>query len=257
MVETSDHHLGPFFLKHPTVFMALSLLLIFSSYHSNPFSSAFLTLLIMAFFASFPFFLAKLRQFCKPRTMEKPAELVVGLKNLPQHEILEKNKATQEEAGKFPHEEIVINSTGPSLECEGISGGETDEHALLSGSVCSDKDVLENPSPSECLDLSPCDDESLPENLRRLAECSEGSISDDDNLIEIEIPHGNYVVTEESNSQLKPELRGGFLLDFLPETVCRQHGLMELLSEINEEDNLIEIDIARGSIKCSRVGIKA
>ncbi|XP_073103963.1 uncharacterized protein [Elaeis guineensis] len=246
--------MGPFFLKHPTVFMALSLLLIFSSYHSNPFSSAFLTLLILAFSASFPLFLAKLRQFCKPNTMEKPPELEVCLQDLPQHEILEENKATQEETGKFPHEELVTN---PSLESEDINGGERDEHALLNALVCSDKDVLENPTPSECLDYSLCDDDPLPEHLHQLAECSEGSISDDDNLIEIEIPHGNYVATGESKSQLTPELRGGFLLDFLPETVCRQHGLMELLSEINEEDNLIEIDIARGSIKCSRVGIKA
>ncbi|EHA8586867.1 hypothetical protein COCNU_scaffold001085G000050 [Cocos nucifera] len=189
--------------------------------------------------------------------MEKPPEVEVCLQDLPQHEILEENKATQEEAGKFPHEELVTNSTGPPLESEDINGGETDEHALLNASVSGDKGVLENPSPSECLDFSLCDDESLPENLHQLAECSEGSISDDDNLIEIEIPHGNYIVTEESKSQLKPEVRGGFLLDLLPETVCRQHGLMELLSEINEEDNLIEIDIARGSIKCSRVGIKA
>ncbi|XP_026660635.2 uncharacterized protein LOC103707640 [Phoenix dactylifera] len=257
MVETSDHHMGPFFHNHPKVFLALSLLLIFSSYHSNPFSSAFLTLFILAFSASFPFFLAKLRQFCKPNTMERPPELEAGLQILPIHEILEENKATQEEAGKFPQDELVTKSTGPSLEYEDISGGETDGHALLNGSVCRDKDVLENPSPSECFKFSLCDDEPLPKNSHQLKEFSEGSISDDDNLIEIEIPHGNYVVTEESNSQLKPELRGGFLLDFLPETVCRQHGLMELLSEINEEDNLIEIDIARGSIKCSRVGIKA
>ncbi|CAD5193492.1 unnamed protein product [Musa acuminata subsp. malaccensis] len=43
----------------------------------------------------------------------------------------------------------------------------------------------------------------------------------------------------------------------LPETAFRQHGIMELLSEIYEEDNLIEIDIARGSIKCSRLEIEA
>lgn len=251
MVETSDHHMGP------KVFIALSLLLIFSSCQSNPFSSAFLTLLVLAFSASFPFFLAKLRQFRKPNNVEKPPEQEVGLQNPLQHKSPEKNNATQEGEGKFPLDKLVTNSAGPSLECEGIDGGQTDGHAVLNGSVGIDKEVLKNPSPSECFNFSCCEDESSPENVHHLAECSEGSISDDDNLIEIAIPHGHYAVSEESDSQLKPELRGGFLLDFLPETVCRQHGLMELLSEINEEDNLIEIDIARGSIKCSRVGIKA
>ncbi|XP_042404665.1 uncharacterized protein LOC121994714 isoform X2 [Zingiber officinale] len=76
-------------------------------------------------------------------------------------------------------------------------------------------------------------------------------ISDDENLIEISLPDGHFVAHEEPLPQ-----SNGCLPSFLQDSV-RQHGLTELLSEINEEDNLIEIDIIRGSIKCSRVGIKA
>jgi hypothetical protein len=48
--------------------------------------------------------------------------------------------------------------------------------------------------------------------------------------------------------------------DFSPESFFQPHCLMELLSDINEmneEDNLIEIDISMGSIKCSRFEIEA
>jgi hypothetical protein len=39
----------------------------------------------------------------------------------------------------------------------------------------------------------------------------------------------------------------------LPESIFRQQGLMELfaeIAEVNEEENLIEIDLSMGSIKC-------
>ncbi|XP_042422771.1 uncharacterized protein LOC122010340 isoform X1 [Zingiber officinale] len=91
-----------------------------------------------------------------------------------------------------------------------------------------------------------------PEDACHSTESSEDSmISDDENLIEISLPDGHFVAHEEPLPQ-----SNGCLPNFLQDSV-RQHGLGELLSEINEEDNLIEIDIIRGSIKCSRVGIKA
>ncbi|XP_019710656.2 uncharacterized protein, partial [Elaeis guineensis] len=257
VVVTIDHQMGPFFSEHPKVFVTLSLLLILCSYHSNSLSSTFLTLLVLAFSISFLFYLDKMKLLCKLNTTEKPPELQFGLQSLPQDEIdLEENKATQEGEGKFPLDELVLRSTKSSLECQGLNGDETDRHALLNGSFSSDKAVLENPSPSECFTCSLSDHESLAENVRQLVECSEGSISDDDNLIEISISHGHYVVPEES-SQLKPEVKVVSPPDFLPETVCRQHGLMELFPEIIEEDNLIEIDIAEGCTKCSRMGIKS
>ncbi|XP_074588402.1 uncharacterized protein LOC141844262 [Curcuma longa] len=85
----------------------------------------------------------------------------------------------------------------------------------------------------------------------------ENSISDDENLIEISLPDGHFLAHDETKALLKPlPLLSGFLPNPLQDSVVRQQGLMELLAEINEEENLIEIDIVRGSIKCSRVGIK-
>ncbi|RZB42629.1 hypothetical protein D0Y65_053271 [Glycine soja] len=103
-------------------------------------------------------------------------------------------------------------------------------------------------------------------------ECSDGTISDEDSLIEIALPSGHFVGhnrhhhhnqnKEESNSkynnnhnccslqQKKRELSSAH------EALFNQQSLMEFLAEfneMNEEDNLIEIDIAMGSIKCSRL----
>lgn len=92
------------------------------------------------------------------------------------------------------------------------------------------------------------------------AECSDGTISDEDSLIEIALPSGHFVghnQREDSNKyincslqQKKRELSGH-------EALFNQQSLMELLAEFNEEENLIEIDIAMGSIKCSRFEIEA
>lgn len=76
---------------------------------------------------------------------------------------------------------------------------------------------------------------------------SDGSISDEESLIEIALPSGQYVCTPEKEEP-KFNLQKKF------------PDLMELLAdmnEMNEEDNLIEIDISMGSIKCSRFGIEA
>ncbi|OAY73480.1 GPALPP motifs-containing protein 1-like [Ananas comosus] len=70
---------------------------------------------------------------------------------------------------------------------------------------------------------------------------------DDESLIEIALPEGSYAGDDGDGPDLS---------EFSPESVLKQNGLMDqLLAEISEEDNLIEIDIARGSIKCSRLGI--
>lgn len=84
----------------------------------------------------------------------------------------------------------------------------------------------------------------------------EGAISDDDDdddesLIEIALPEGRYAGDHDGGGPAD-------LSEFSRprESVLKQNGLMDqLLAEISEEDNLIEIDIARGSIKCSRLGI--
>lgn len=90
---------------------------------------------------------------------------------------------------------------------------------------------------------------------------SESSFSEDeeedyDNLIEISLPGSDSSGQEE---ELKQKMQPN-LPDFLPESVFSQQGFMELLADINEmneEENLIEIDISMGSIKCPRFEIKA
>jgi hypothetical protein len=87
---------------------------------------------------------------------------------------------------------------------------------------------------------------------------SDGSISDEESLIEIALPSGNYVDMQKDESdyyslqQKKKKLFGDALFS--------QQSLMELLSElneVNEEENFIEIDISMGSIKYSRFEIEA
>ncbi|KAF5741368.1 hypothetical protein HS088_TW10G00365 [Tripterygium wilfordii] len=85
----------------------------------------------------------------------------------------------------------------------------------------------------------------------------DGSISDEDSLIEIALPSGQYL--GENNKVPKFDHK---MPDFTAEeeSMLRQQCLMELLAEfndMNEEDNLIEIDISMGSIKCSRFEIEA
>ncbi|PKA61061.1 hypothetical protein AXF42_Ash005957 [Apostasia shenzhenica] len=99
-------------------------------------------------------------------------------------------------------------------------------------------------------------DESSPEKLQ---DGIEEPISDDESLIEIALPDGHFVVPETISSSLSHEhnccrdeegIRG-----CSPESL--RHGLIGLLSEIMEEDNMIEIDISMGSIKCPRLEIRA
>ncbi|KAF8661052.1 hypothetical protein HU200_057150 [Digitaria exilis] len=90
-------------------------------------------------------------------------------------------------------------------------------------------------------------------------EAEEGSISDDiddddESLIEISLVDGHYVGAGQAEQcAYKKEL----LAEFFPDLVLDKRDFIDILSEISEEDSLIEIDIARGSIKCSNFGIKA
>lgn len=81
----------------------------------------------------------------------------------------------------------------------------------------------------------------------------ESSISDEESLIEIALPSGHSVGSRDTCRPGSPL----FLPELSAELVVHQRGLLELLTEIVEEDNLIEIDLAAGSVKCSRLGIKA
>ncbi|GAA0165235.1 hypothetical protein LIER_20690 [Lithospermum erythrorhizon] len=101
---------------------------------------------------------------------------------------------------------------------------------------------------------------------------SDGSISDEESLIEIEIPSGNYLASPRQPQKGKLEEDKEFIsklcnfhkfkdpmLDFIDvetKRMFKQQSILDLLTEINEmhmeEENLIEIDIAMGSIKYPR-----
>ncbi|PON87961.1 hypothetical protein TorRG33x02_161630 [Trema orientale] len=116
----------------------------------------------------------------------------------------------------------------------------------------------------------------------------DGSISDEESLIEISLPSGHYVEHRHNhkeahddhdyrNKDLQPLMfnlhnqqkknNNNIMAkdhdQLFPDSfsnLFKQHSLMELLAEINEmneEENLIEIDISMGSIKCSRFEIQA
>uniref|UniRef100_A0A6N2MPP6 Uncharacterized protein n=1 Tax=Salix viminalis TaxID=40686 RepID=A0A6N2MPP6_SALVM len=90
-------------------------------------------------------------------------------------------------------------------------------------------------------------------------DCSDGSISDEDSLIEISLPSGHYICDHEEEDEVNYNLQKK-LPDFAPGSFFKQHDLMEILAELNEmneEENLIEIDISMGSIKCPRFEIEA
>lgn len=80
---------------------------------------------------------------------------------------------------------------------------------------------------------------------------SDEFISDeDDNLIEIALPKKPVYFKEE----MKHKLEYSDTKDLALDSIFQQERLMELLAEIQEmnmeEENLIEIDISMGSIKC-------
>ncbi|KAL4272709.1 hypothetical protein GQ457_13G001460 [Hibiscus cannabinus] len=84
-------------------------------------------------------------------------------------------------------------------------------------------------------------------------EYSTSEEEEEEGLIEIAIPSN---VTTGLNEGPKQNVQSN-LPAFLPESIFQQQDLVELLAEINEEENLIEIDISMGSIKCPAFEIEA
>nr|DAD21165.1 TPA_asm: hypothetical protein HUJ06_022628 [Nelumbo nucifera] len=102
---------------------------------------------------------------------------------------------------------------------------------------CLESESMDHSSDSDRWDA----DSPSPSKMGRILRCFDDPIVEDDSLIEIELPNG-HCVGQTPN-----------LLEMLSRSISRQKGIMELLSEINEmseEENLIEIDISMGSIKC-------
>lgn len=140
-----------------------------------------------------------------------------------------------------------------SEEEEVVQVSECRDEEEIQASECREEvqDTMSNCSDAPSDDLQEVD---LPEFS---SECSTESVSDDESLIEISLPDGQYYSEDDSKPDYSEKPKGELIWDLLPESVFKQTGLMELLSEISEEDNMIEIDIARGSIKCSSLGIMA
>ncbi|KAK6784787.1 hypothetical protein RDI58_018242 [Solanum bulbocastanum] len=89
--------------------------------------------------------------------------------------------------------------------------------------------------------------------------CSDGSISDEESLIEIALPSGQFVKDSPKLSFHQQHQKVVFA-DLVPKSIFQQHCLMDFLADVSdvyEEDNLIEIDISMGSIKCSGFEISA
>lgn len=99
-------------------------------------------------------------------------------------------------------------------------------------------------------------------NLDQNGETSSDSVSEDDedSLIEIAIPGSDSTSSLSDEEPKQKVMQSNNLPDFLPESFIKQQDLLELftdINEVNEEENLIEIDISMGSIKCSRLEIEA
>lgn len=143
--------------------------------------------------------------------------------------------------------------------------GQTQTHdCIVVGTVLdsfSESESIDDDQYSSTTDQDSEADWSYSGNVGQSPDCSDDSISDEESLIEIALPSGHYVGFEKEDSISKCDLGQKFPdLSPQPELIFKQHSLMERLAEgneMNEEDNLIEIDISMGSIKCSRFEIEA
>lgn len=169
----------------------------------------------------------------EPILLEKLVEEKVVLKSENESASTQK-KEVQEANNEAPKYLVAPQISSPDLVAEGA--------CLDDLSTSEDSEVLDWP---------------FGDHVDQSSDCSDGSISDEESLIEISLPGGYYVGNdkeEESIFNLQQKMSG-----LSQKAIFQQHTLFELLAEINdyEEENLIEIDISMGSIKCSRFEIEA
>ncbi|PWZ44619.1 hypothetical protein Zm00014a_040697 [Zea mays] len=199
-----------------------------SSPSSAPSSLALLVLLVVSTCLSLLF--ASLRRLLRDTTAHRANHRAPA----PSMEA----EAAAAAAAVFPEKSVVSSSPLPQ--------GEAAEDFTVggSGTILSDS--------SECATTNDDDEDEGTEE--------EGSVSDDDDdesLIEISLVDGHYVGSEQAeqrrayNCNYKKDL----LADLLPDLLLdRRDFIFDILSKIGEEDDsLIEIDLARGSIKCDVV----
>jgi hypothetical protein len=180
----------------------------------------------------------------------------VAAEKLVQEEVL----GSEQESS--PQMEDVVSEPQPDSETitqqkeaqeEGMS--QIGDHLVTLSDSLSESECLYHLSTSEESEV----DWPFHDNVDQSPDYSDGSISDEESLIEIALPSGQYVGHKEELPKVNNKKQQK-LPDFSAESIFQQHCLMELLSEINEmneEENLIEIDISMGSIKCSRFEIEA
>ncbi|KAK9077407.1 hypothetical protein SSX86_005744 [Deinandra increscens subsp. villosa] len=116
----------------------------------------------------------------------------------------------------------------------------------------SNLDSPDSSSESEIVDPFSCEDSEFDGWIcsgedGRKSDCSDGSISDEESLIEIELFGGQYVGYTGYKDEEEHKL-------------CRRQKSPDSVlwwPEMNDEENMIEIDLSVGSIKCSRIEIKA
>ncbi|KAL9241203.1 hypothetical protein vseg_015338 [Gypsophila vaccaria] len=135
-----------------------------------------------------------------------------------------------EESSSLPSEEVFLEQKVQQQEKRSDS---TTEDCLLSSSdALSDSESNDDETSSS--DENSENDWIFKESIGQSSLCSDGSISDEESLIEIELPTSHYADSKWYGVQ----------------------SWMEMVNEMNEE-NFIEIDLCMGSIKCSRFAIEA
>lgn len=114
-----------------------------------------------------------------------------------------------------------------------------DQFLIASQDLYSESESMDQFSTTSSEDHS--SDIEWPYSIGQRLDCSDDSISDEESLIEIAIPTGQFVSAENDFKCCKLSHQESiFQKDFWSD-----------MNEMNEEDNLIEIDIYMGSIKCS------
>lgn len=217
-------------IKHSAPWVgAVAVLVTFASFFFYILLFLFCTCLLLILSTSILFTLSKKSRFVVNQTVQN-------------HEVL----VSSDQKKIHPEEFEVVStmctkSVQDKQECQ---ENENEVHEILKSSdLYSESNIIDDSfsTSTEDSDL----DLDLPSDYSRSQEFTDGSISDEESLIEIALPSGQFVSS--------PDFK---LSTLSAEAMFKQHGLMELLAEFNEE-NLIEIDISMGSIMCPRFEIKA
>ncbi|KAK8705921.1 hypothetical protein V6N13_049506 [Hibiscus sabdariffa] len=143
---------------------------------------------------------------------------------------------------------VLVNKTVPDA-AQGADNG------ILNGSLdlTSESESSEDSGSSEDGELNWMVSGNVEQNPEISDEYSTSEEEEEEGLIEIAIPSN---VTTGFNEGPKQNVQSN-LPTCLPESIFQQQDLVELLAEMNEEENMIEIDISMGSIKCPAFEIEA